>query len=237
MKERLQREINELESWIDETHNRFSAFLSERGQHGRRRSSVILSDECKEQIKRITCEYEEKGFKKKRIQDGIEFADAMNPFDNSKFGTLREKHNTFMNFILMLEAKQKMKEKQQELQLQKIEKEHKLLIEAAEKEREEENARKEYQRKELERMERERLEAERRHAGWRQGSMQKNDATAVKLNLIERDMSGIPLELSSDKQNELCNGRFIGSIYVNSDSENWSERFSKDKSSSWRVRL
>ena len=36
----------------------------------------------------------------------MESANAKKPFEGAKFGSLREKHNTFMNFIFTLERKQ-----------------------------------------------------------------------------------------------------------------------------------
>ena len=104
--ERKEREMGEVEEWIDKTQVELYKSLS---QEGRSRSSLILSEECRQKIDLIIKDYEEKGFKKRRIQEDMEETAARKPFQGSKYGTLREKHNTFMNFIFAIDLKQQEK--------------------------------------------------------------------------------------------------------------------------------
>ena len=104
--ERKEKEMGEVEEWIDQTQVELYKSLS---QEGRRRSSVILSEDCRQKIDLIIKDYEEKGFKKRRIQEDMEDTAAKKPFEGSKYGTLREKHNTFMNFIFAIDLKQQEK--------------------------------------------------------------------------------------------------------------------------------
>merc|ERR1711971_1037312 len=119
--ERMSKEMRDVEAWIDEKQKEFYAFLAKSGSSGRRRSSFILSQECMENIGGLLEDYDNNGFKKKRIQDGMEFTDATTPFDGARFGTLREKHNTFMNFILTLHSKQKRKRDEEQDEIDRIE--------------------------------------------------------------------------------------------------------------------
>ena len=109
----------------------------------------------------------------------------------------------------------------------------------AESVRREDLARREAERMERERPEAERLEAERRHATWR-GSQADEDTAEYKPRAEERDLRGLPLQLSGagDAANPATEGRFIGSIYVHGEDEDkWSDKFLADRSSNWRVRL
>jgi len=233
--------MEDVELWIDNTQKAFYTFLAKSGSSGRRRSSFILSQDCMDNIGCILLEYEEKGFKKKRIQDGMEFTDASKPFDGAKFGTLREKHNMFMNFILTLHEKQKLKRDEEQEEIDRIDKEKKELEEIAEKERRDNLALAEAQRLENERREKERREAELRHKTWR-SSTDEADTDTEQTNPLHQQMrpvdrDGNPLQLSKEHRNTFSDGRFIGSIYINNDSQNLTEKYLSDKSSNWRVRL
>ena len=224
----MQQELNHVEDWIDKNQSEFSSFVAAKCTEGRRKSSIILSEECEECINKILSDYHDNGFKKKRIQEGMEFSDARKPFEGCRFKTLREKHNTFMNFILSIHSKQKEKRNIKENEALKAaeEEENRKLAEL--KKMEEESL--EYQRREVER-----LEAERRHALWRKSSPSEDNSSGALYG--NRDMAGNAFNVSSERQNGCSEGRFIGAVYVGEDNENWSERFLKDKSSSWRVRL
>ena len=63
LQERKEKEMEEVEEWIDQTQVELYKSLS---QDGRRRSSVILSEECRQKIDLIMKDYEEKGFKKEQ---------------------------------------------------------------------------------------------------------------------------------------------------------------------------
>ena len=227
----------ELENWIDETQAQFYTFLAENCTE-EEKSTFILSEKCMENVNNIIKSYDDNGFKKKRIQDGMEFVDARKPFENAKFGTLREKHNTYMNFILTLNSKQKEKRLIEKIEMEKIEEEKRQILQREEDERREELSRRESERMENERRERERIEAEMKHAAWRKRILEE-DPNIDKIetpSLLPRDMNGIPMEIAEEKQNSFSDGRFIGAVYIK-DSEDWDERFLRDKSSSWRVRL
>merc|ERR1711872_48442 len=104
--ERTRQEMEALELWIDETEKEL---YDKASKEGRRRSSVILSDEFIELVERLKIDYEDKGFMRRRVQEAMEYALARKPFTSAKFGTLREKNNTLMNFLLTLETKQREK--------------------------------------------------------------------------------------------------------------------------------
>ena len=229
--------MRDVESWIDEKQTEFYAFLAKSGSSGRRRSSFILSQECMENIGSLIEDYDNNGFKKKRIQDGMEFTDASRPFDGARFGTLREKHNTFMNFILTLHSKQKQKRDEEQDEIDRMETQKREAEELAEKERMDNLALAEAQRLENERRERERIEAEIRHKTWRSHICEPETEAKPQLSGA-LDADGNPLQLSQEHRNTFSDGRFIGSIYINNDSPNWTEKYLKsDKSSNWRVRL
>ena len=229
--------MRDVEAWIDEKQTEFYAFLAKSGSSGRRRSSFILSQECMENIGSLLEDYDNNGFKKKRIQDGMEFTDATKPFDGARFGTLREKHNTFMNFILTLHSKQKRKRDEEQDEIDRIETQKREAEELAEKERRDNLALAEAQRLENERRERERIEAEIRHKTWRSRICEPEPEPKPQLTGAF-DADGNPLQLSQEHRNTFSDGRFIGSIYINNDSPNWTEKYlESDKSSNWRVRL
>ena len=232
MEERNEKEMGEVEEWLDQTQVELYKSLS---QEGRRRSSLILSEECREKIDLIIQDYEEKGFKKRRIQENMEDTQARKPFEGSKYGTLREKHNTFMNFIFAIELKQQEKRQAElaEMEIlknQELEAETKLAEERrAEEEREEE------ERREAERRERERRQAEARHERWREEEILLPSISSIS-STPGYDLAGNPLQLSEDKRNPLSSGRFIGSIYVGQE-ESWTDSQAGEKSHSWRVRI
>ena len=233
MEERKTREMVEVEEWIDQSQVELYRSIS---QGGRRRSSVVLSEQCREKIDLILKDYEEKGFKKRRIQEDMEDTAARKPFEGSKYGTLREKHNTFMNFIFAIELKQQEKRQAELAEMEMIknkelEEETKLAEERrAEEEREQE------ERREAERRERERREAEAKHQRWREEEEQEEVEEIHLRSTPGYDLTGNPLQLSDDKSNALCSGRFIGSIYIGQE-EGWTDRQAGEKSHSWRVRL
>ena len=238
LQERLAREMCEVEDWIDSTQQQFSSFLAGSGS-SRRRSSFILSQACMDTVATILQQYHTRGFKKRRIQDGMEEAEAARPFEGMKFGTLREKHNIFMNFFLTLHTRQRVRREEEQRERDRVERERVESAEMAESVRREERARREAERLERERLEAERLEAERRHATWR-GSQADEDTAEYKPRAEERDLRGLPLQLSGagDAANPATEGRFIGSIYVHGEDEDkWSDKFLADRSSNWRVRL
>ena len=109
--ERREKEMDQVEQWIDTTQAQLYKSINE---DGRRRSSFLMSEDCMDNINMIIKEYELRGFRKRRIQEEMEDVAAKNPFSGSKFGTLREKHNTFMNFIFAIELRQREK-KQREM--------------------------------------------------------------------------------------------------------------------------
>ena len=119
---------------MDETQAQFYNFLAENCTE-EEKSTFILSEKCMENVNIIIKSYDDKGFKKKRIQDGMEFVDARKPFENAKFGTLREKHNTYMNFILTLNSKQKEKRLIEKIEMEKIEEEKRQILQREEDER------------------------------------------------------------------------------------------------------
>ena len=164
----------------------------------------------------------------------MESATAKKPFEGAKFGSLREKHNTFMNFIFTLERKQEDKRYTEMTELQRMKEEQLELERKEEEERKVEEKREEEERLEAERRERERREAEARHQRWR-GEGEEDCALPTARPPVH-DLSGNPLQLSQEKTNQ-CSGHFIGAIYVGAESESWTDRQRGEKSSSWRVRL
>ena len=123
--ERRQREMEEVETWIDDTQ---AELYKSMGREGRRRSSFILSEECMKNISQIVRDYDLRGFRKRRIQEAMEEISAKKPFEGAMFGTLREKHNTFMNFIFAIEIRQKKKRETEMEEAQRI-KEEQLELE------------------------------------------------------------------------------------------------------------
>ena len=215
--ERNKQEMGALEVWIDETEKKLYDNAS---KEGRRRSSVILSDEFIDLVENVKKEYEDKGFMKRRVQEAMETALAVKPFTSAKFGTLREKNNTLMNFIVTLEAKQIEKKEADRKEAERIEREK------IEKDLREEQ-RKEAERLETERRERGFREAERKHAEWLESEARKQ--------LF--DIHGNPLKLSGDRQNQMSEGLFIGSIYVGGDRDSDGDGEGDTKDKSWRVKL
>ena len=228
MEERKKKEMEEVEEWLDQTQVELYQSLS---QEGRRRSSVILSEECREKIDLIMKDYEEKGFKKRRIQENMEDTPARKPFEGSKYGTLREKHNTFMNFIFAIELKQKEKRQAELAEIEMIKNQELEAETKLAEERRAEDEREEEERREAERRARERREAEARHERWRE-----DELVLVASSTPGYDLTGNPLQLSEEKRNPLCSGRFIGSIYVGQE-ESWTDSRGGEKSHSWRVRI
>merc|ERR1711915_166032 len=76
-------------------------------KEGMNKENVILSDEFIELVQNIKSEYEVNGFMKRRVQEAMDTFQAVKPFTSARFGTLREKNNTFMNLIITLGAQQK----------------------------------------------------------------------------------------------------------------------------------
>ena len=235
---RTKQEMEALEIWIDDVEKQLYDNAS---KEGRRRSSVILSDEFIELVQNVKDDYEAKGFMKRRVQEAMETVMAVKPFTSAKFGTLREKNNTLMNFLLTLEAKQKEKKEAVRREAEMIERER---IDR-EKERMEAELReaelKERERLEAEKREIERKEAERLHEEWKKAEALKDQ----ELDLLSipdlnplfpsqlLDIHGNPLKLSGSRRNTLaeCLG-WLTSWDTDSDGE------SQDtKTKSWRVRL
>merc|ERR1711915_249368 len=104
--ERTRQEMKDLETWIDEAEKRMYVCASKEGIN---KENVILSDEFIELVQNIKSEYEVNGFMKRRVQEAMDTFQAVKPFTSARFGTLREKNNTFMNLIFTLEAQQKTK--------------------------------------------------------------------------------------------------------------------------------
>ena len=233
LEERREKEMDQVEQWIDTTQAQLYKSINE---DGRRRSSFLMSEDCMDNINMIIKEYELQGFRKRRIQEEMEDVAAKNPFSGSKFGTLREKHNTFMNFIFAIELRQREK-KQREIADRRTQTDRQLELDRQiEAEKKAEAERDEAERLEAERRERERKEAEVRHLRWRGQELEQEVDAGCYLNPPASDLSGNPLELSEDKRNHLS-GHFIGSIYVGGEEESWTDRQAGEKSSSWRVRL
>ena len=162
--DRTKQEMEALELWIDGTEKDLYENAS---KEGRRRSSVILSDEFTELVQKHKDDYEARGFMKRRVQEAMDIALAVKPFTSAKFGTLREKNNTLMNFLLMLEAKQREKKEADRREAEIIETkrmdDEREVIEAALRDKQQ----KENERFEAERREIERKNAERLHEEWK----------------------------------------------------------------------
>ena len=231
--DRTRQEMEALEAWIDETEEELYGKAS---REGRRRSSVILSDEFIELVERLKKDYDNKGFMKRRVQEAMETTKARKPFTSAKFGTLREKNNTLMNFLLTLEAKQQEKKETERKEAEKAERERiekererreKELKEATEKE----NVRIEAERREIERK-----TAEMLHEEWKKAeAMKDKELESVQVppllasNIL--DIHGNPLKLSDTRRNTLAEGLgWFSSWDRDSDKK-------KEKTISWRVKL
>ena len=59
----------------------------------------LLDDELVGVVGRLKVEYKEKGFMKRRVQEGMEEWKAARPYASAVYFTLREKNNTVMNFL------------------------------------------------------------------------------------------------------------------------------------------
>ena len=59
----------------------------------------LLDEELVSLVARLKMEYKEKGFMKRRVQEGMEEWKAARPYASAVFFTLREKNNTVMNFL------------------------------------------------------------------------------------------------------------------------------------------
>lgn len=127
--------MKHLEDWIDKTQQNFYNLLNSSRLSHRRRSSVILTEECVACVATILQDYDDSGFKKKRIQEAMEDHRAERPFEGCVLGTVREKHNKFMNFIFSISARQKLKQDQEREEFEKLERERRELIEMEEQER------------------------------------------------------------------------------------------------------
>lgn len=226
LQDRSTEEMKHLEDWIDKTQDNFHDLLNSPQLSNRRRSSVIFTGECIGCVEQILQDYEHRGFKKKRVQEAMEDYKARKPFEGSVLGTVREKHNKFMNFIFTIFTKQKQRQDNEREEFERTESEKRELVEKEERERMLERKRREEELLENIQRERERREAELKHQAWRLATQQNSKVTEA-----------IPMNVSNQQNNSLCDGKFIGSIYIgNKDSENWTDRFHNSKTS-WRVRL
>ena len=161
------------------------------------------------------------------FKETMEYSKALKPFDGSTHGTVREKHNKFMNFILTIANQQRLQRETDQREVERQEQEIREKLEQEERDREDERRRLEEERLENIRLDRERREAEARHEAWRLSLQRESSSTQVN-----------PLHISNDLKNSLIDGKFIGSIYVdNNNPDNWSDRFNQQGGSSWRVRL
>ena len=59
----------------------------------------LLDEELVSLVGRLKMEYKEKGFMKRRVQEGMEEWKAARPYASAVYFTLREKNNTVMNFL------------------------------------------------------------------------------------------------------------------------------------------
>ena len=59
----------------------------------------LLDSELVILVGRLKVEYKEKGFMKRRVQEGMDEWKAARPYASAVFFTLREKNNTVMNFL------------------------------------------------------------------------------------------------------------------------------------------
>ena len=59
----------------------------------------LLDEELVGLVVRLKLEYKEKGFMKRRVQEGMEEWKAARPYASAVYFTLREKNNTVMNFL------------------------------------------------------------------------------------------------------------------------------------------
>jgi len=66
----------------------------------------LLDEELVSLVGRLKMEYKEKGFMKRRVQEGMEEWKAARPYASAVYFTLREKNNTVMNFLRTLEGRQ-----------------------------------------------------------------------------------------------------------------------------------
>jgi len=98
-----QIEAEKLEEWIDDAQTRI--FQSAVVNNTRRRSSVIQSKDFANMIKDIKTEYKEAGFDEKLDTDTLEKVKAKKPLSSQKKGNLKEKNETLMKLLNVVEEK------------------------------------------------------------------------------------------------------------------------------------
>jgi len=98
----LSEELSACEGWLDQAEE----LLYARVAQVEASTGDLLDDELVGLVARLKIEYKEKGFMKRRVQEGMEEWRAARPYASAVYFTLREKNNTVMNFLRTLEGRQ-----------------------------------------------------------------------------------------------------------------------------------
>jgi len=98
----LCEELVALEEWLDIAEQQLFARVTQVEST----TGDLLDSELVILVGRLKVEYKEKGFMKRRVQEGMEEWKAARPYASAVFFTLREKNNTVMNFLRTLEGRQ-----------------------------------------------------------------------------------------------------------------------------------
>jgi len=98
----LCEELVALEEWLDLAEQQLFAQVTQVEST----TGDLLDSELVILVGRLKVEYKEKGFMKRRVQEGMEEWKAARPYASAVFFTLREKNNTVMNFLRTLEGRQ-----------------------------------------------------------------------------------------------------------------------------------
>jgi len=98
----LCEELVALEEWLDTAEQQLFARVTQVEST----TGDLLDSELVILVGRLKVEYKEKGFMKRRVQEGMEEWKAARPYASAVFFTLREKNNTVMNFLRTLEGRQ-----------------------------------------------------------------------------------------------------------------------------------
>merc|ERR1719471_1534006 len=115
----------------------------------------------------------------KAKKETMEYSKALKPFDGSTHGTVREKHNKFMNFIFTIANQQRLQRETDQREVERREQEIREKLEQEERDREDERRRSEEERLENIRLDRERREAEAKHEAWRLSLQRESSSTQV----------------------------------------------------------
>ena len=91
----LEQELSALEDWLDSTEEQLYDLVSTVEARG----GNLLDEQLVQFLTRLKGEYTERGFLKRRVQEGMEDWKALRPYAGAVYATLREKNNTVMNFV------------------------------------------------------------------------------------------------------------------------------------------